>query len=487
MIDRFKKLFSNSKVLSQSSVYFVGNAIISIANFILVPIYSRLLLPKEFAKIALIMIFFQVAKAIIKLGLEPAFSIKFYKSNHSERINNMYNSFIMYFLAIFIFIIITIVNIDWISIILNIELTNYESITITIFIIGSIFVEFYFNLLKIEQKPKLFVINTVIFSILKILLLIYFIVFLKQGYSSYLNANLLIYLIFSIIAWIYFLKEYNFKMFSFDKNIIGDLIKIGIPMVPGIILSLILASGDQYILKRYDFLTIVGIYAMGYKFANAFSKFLIVPFRQALVPIAMEKGNKNIDEYKKFLSKVCENFVSILLFCVIILYSFFHQLYNFIVEESYSEGFNIIWIIIISLIIWGAANILSNTIILKEQTHKKLILTIIATVSNIGLNILLIPKYDMYGAAYATLISYTIVSILYYFLSQKLIKINYNYKKIMGSIIIFVGALNLELLIDKMNYNFLFLIIAKLFIVLITGFLYFKFRIIDFSILRGES
>lgn len=483
LLYRLKKIFNNN-LISSFSIYFTGKALIAISGFLLVPIYSRVLEPQEFGVIALIMIFFQISKTIIKLGLEASFSIKFYKNKYLERINSLYSIYIVYILIIFFVIVFTLVDFTWINKILDIDLSLIESLKLIGMITFAVFTEFFFNLLKMEQHAKLYAINTVSFAISRVVLLIYFIVVLKQGYVSYLNANLLSYIIFFIISLFYILKKYKLKMFSFDKNIIRNLIRIGLPIVPGGIFAMILSSGDQYILKRFGLLSAVGIYAMGYKFANAFSSFLIVPFRQALIPIAMKKGNNDISNYKSFLKKVLENFIAILLFCMLTVYSFFYQVYVLIIDQKYHEGFNIIWIVILSSIIWGVANILSNTIVLREQTHKTLLLTAIATILNIGLNIFWIPKYTIYGAAYATLISYSVVTILYYILSQKIIEIDYNFKKIAISVGLFILIFRLENFIDKLNYNSFALIFIKLIMIVLTGYIYLRYKIIDLSISR---
>ncbi|SNY15299.1 Membrane protein involved in the export of O-antigen and teichoic acid [Orenia metallireducens] len=485
MINNIKKFFSN-ELLNKFGVYFIGKALIAVVNFTLVPVYSRVLAPEEFAIIALIMIFFQISKAVIKLGLESAFSIKFYKYTHEVRINCLYGIYIIYILFTIFLIGITFIDANWISKLLSLNLTLLDSFKIIGIICFSIFVDFFFNLLKMEQNAKFYVFNTVLFTICKVAFLIYFIVILNQGYVSYLNANILSYSLFFIFSLFYILKKYKIRDFVFDFVIMKKLIIIGIPMIPGIIFSMVLASGDQYILKRLGFLASVGVYAMGYKFANAFSSFLIVPFRQALVPVAMKKGNTNITNYKSFLSKVVENFISVLLLCVIALYSFFYQLYSYLIDESYIEGFNIIWVVIIALIIWGVANIISNTLILKEKTYKTLFLTMIATILNIVLNIMWIPKYDIYGAAYATLISYLIVLLLYYFLSQKIILVNYNFKRISIVIIIFIIALSTQNFIDTFKYNSLILILSKTLVLLVVCYLYFRFNIINLGRLRGE-
>ena len=74
-----------------------------------------------------------------------------------------------------------------------------------------------------------------------------------------------------------------------------------------------------------------------------------------------------------------------------------------------------------------------------------LLMTIIALL-NLGLNILLIPKFHIYGAAVATLISQIIFFVVIYIIAQKIYFIPYELKKVflmilIGLILFFVSIL----------------------------------------------
>ncbi|AND42263.1 polysaccharide biosynthesis C-terminal domain-containing protein [Cytobacillus oceanisediminis] len=483
----FSRLMSNP-LLNKVGVYFFGNVLVAVITFFLVPIYSKALSTAEFGKIALLTIFIQIGSIIIKLGLETSFTAKFFKSNESKRTSILYTIFIIYlFFITFLLAVVALTDVYWINVVVGIDMQKVSIFKLLGIISFAVFAEFIINLLRLEQKALIYVTFSVSLTISKVLLIIYYIVVLNQGYTGFLDAYFYSYLIFFIISIIYSLKNYYISDFKFEKEVAFNLVKIGIPMVPGMIFSLVLTSGDQYILKYFGMMSAVGIYAMGYKFADAFSKFVIVPYRYAVIPIVMKKGNDSDTEFKGFLKRVIENFISIVFLLVLFLYSFFYQIYNLIIDPKFSEGFNIIWIIILSLIIWGIANMLGSTIILKEQTHKTLYLIMTAAILNIGLNLLFIPKYEIYGAAYATLISYTIVSILYYVVSQRLIKVSYNFNRIGVVITIFGIAFILQNLIDKMPLSPIVLILIKVIVFILSALFFIKLNLLDLNVLRNKS
>ena len=129
------------------------------------------------------------------------------------------------------------------------------------------------------------------------------------------------------------------------------------------------------------------------------------------------------------------------------------EAYQLFIGAEYMEGYNIIGIVLLGIILWGSTNVLGATVIMKEKTGKIFLFTSISVFLNIGLNFILIPKYGMYGAAVATLLGYALQFIMIFAYSQKLIFINYDCRFIFKSVsislcffafIIFVSYLNIN-------------------------------------------
>ena len=93
---------------------------------------------------------------------------------------------------------------------------------------------------------------------------------------------------------------------------------------------------------------------------------------------------------------------------------------------------------------------------LKEKTHYPMLILGLWSMLNIGFNILLIPKYGILGAAYATIIVYFVIFILSVMISKKLIKIDFKLS-ILIKVVIFlslsIAAVNLPL-ISELNAIF---------------------------------
>jgi O-antigen/teichoic acid export membrane protein len=67
--------------------------------------------------------------------------------------------------------------------------------------------------------------------------------------------------------------------------------------------------------------------------------------------------------------------------------------------------------------------------------------SVLALVMNTILNFALIPRWGMYGAAYATLVAYVIEAIVMYWLSQRVFRLDYEMSRTLTAMGIFAGVL----------------------------------------------
>ncbi|MFT5295395.1 MAG: O-antigen/teichoic acid export membrane protein [Colwellia sp.] len=468
--------FFNTPFLNKFGIYFIGKGLIGLVNFALIPVYAKTLVPEEFAKVALLMIFIPLVTAVLKLGQEAAFSIKFYKFSHEERSRALYSIMLNYIATGSILALLIIYQREFISDLLAIDM-NYEmALKISGILFFCAVTEFFFNLLKMEQEAFAYIINSVSFTILRTTLLIYFIVFADGGFESYIDASILSYTVFFFISILSIIKKYSVLGYYFDKKQFKNLLLIGIPVVPGMIFSNILNTGDQYMLKEHGLLVSVGIYAIAYKFAGFYSSFIIEPFKYALVPIAMKKGNENIIEFKKFMKIILESFIVVLLLLTLFLYTFFDLIFYKIIDAQYHAGFEVIIVVMVSLIIWGGASIVSNVIVLKEQTKKTMYLTGFAATLNIALNLMLIPYFDFMGAAYATLITYVIVSACYLFLAQSLVSVKYDLRKLGLQFILFLLIMVIYHFINEIFHLSLLSAFIKLMVFMFVLYVFYRIK-----------
>ena len=300
-----------------------------------------------------------------------------------------------------------------------------------------------FASLRKQGKPVAFavlkVMNILLFIVLNIL---FFMVLPSFGYqlpftkvSSIFIANI----IASIITFLFLLKQFNQLEFSLDAALYKQMLKYSMPIMLVGFAGMINEVLDRIIMTRllpYDDITNkeqLGIYGFNYKFAMLVAMFLQA-YRFAAEPLFFRHAEKSDSKsilastMKYYTICVCIIFLSIVLFLPLIQYVFI--LYS-PKSAAYFVGADIIPILLMANIFLGIYFNISTWYKITDKTYIGALIAVVGAVITIVMNVILVPKFGYFGAAWATLACYTTMVILGYITEQKYYPIPYDYKRIL--------------------------------------------------------
>jgi len=202
----------------------------------------------------------------------------------------------------------------------------------------------------------------------------------------------------------------------------------GVPYVANFLFVVLIDLSDRFLIERYLDSERVALYSANYKLGAAMA-IIVNAFRLAWHPFFLSISNS--EDAKRTFSRVftyfllfsCGIFLAISLFIddlVRLDIGGFH-----LIAEDYWEGTFIIPWILLSYIVMGAYVVFSAGIHIEKITKFTPIFTGVGILTNIVANVILIPVIGIYGAAIATLIGYTVMTIIQYFTVQKYYFIQY--------------------------------------------------------------
>jgi PST family polysaccharide transporter len=262
----------------------------------------------------------------------------------------------------------------------------------------------------------------VIFSFLKILMIVeqfkieYFIwLFLLESIS----VSLILYLVN---------ENHGVKFSSWRSNpdVLKSLIKRAWPLLLSNIAIMLYMRIDQIMLMEFSDAKNVGLYSAVVRISELF---YVVPMvvSTSLWPYLMKLQEVSVSEYEKRLKMIFTlfNIFSIGISFFISLFS--DEIIMYLYGYSYLEA-----VPILNLHIWATPFVClgvfsSQWYIVNGCQNINLIWTIIGAVLNILLNIILMPKFGAYGAAVATLFSYSIPVLFLDIFNRKTFKL-FTYK-----------------------------------------------------------
>jgi len=227
---------------------------------------------------------------------------------------------------------------------------------------------------------------------------------------------------------------YSHTRLAFSPTLYRELLKFGLPYIPVGISGIILQVVDRPILKVLSTDSAVGIYQANYRL-GIFMNLVSSMFEYAWRPFFLSHAKD--ENAKQLFARVMTYFVlaSTLMFLVL---SFFigdivtFKIFNrYIIHPDYWSGLGIVPVVLLAYVFGGISINLNAGIQIEKKTMYLLPVSVIAAVSNIGANLLLIPTYGIYGAAYATLIAYVLSAASLFVVAQKFYRIEYEYMRLM--------------------------------------------------------
>jgi PST family polysaccharide transporter len=175
---------------------------------------------------------------------------------------------------------------------------------------------------------------------------------------------------------------------------------------------------DQIMLASFHGTEQVAYYAAAAKLSEFWYVFPLL-IANAFNPKIIELKQQSDENYKNFLLTILSFMVAIALLISLIMYSLATPLISFIYGHEYQSSASILSIHIFASVFIFQRAILSKWLIIESYYKFSLMSHGAGAISNILLNLLLIPAYGGIGAAWATLLSYMIASFLSLAFNQK--------------------------------------------------------------------
>ena len=208
-----------------------------------------------------------------------------------------------------------------------------------------------------------------------------------------------------------------------------EQLAFALPTIPSNVSSWIVDSSDKYVIGILIGSVAVGCYSPGYALGSILLMFLS-PFAvllPAILPEHYEKGD--IAEVDKYLSYSMKYYLLLTIPAGVGMSVLSKPLlYIITTPEIALGGYMVTPFVCLGAIFMGMYGITNNILILEKNTMILGKLWILVAISNIVLNLLLVPYLNILGAAIATLLCYILAFAVTAIASKKTMKLPFNTK-----------------------------------------------------------
>ena len=215
-----------------------------------------------------------------------------------------------------------------------------------------------------------------------------------------------------------------------------EQLAFALPTIPSNVSSWIVDSSDKYVIGILIGSVAVGCYSPGYALGSILLMFLS-PFAvllPAILPEHYEKGD--IEEVDKYLSYSMKYYLLLTVPAGVGMSVLSKPLlYIITTPEIALGGYMVTPFVCLGAIFMGMYGITNNILILEKNTMILGKLWIVVAISNIVLNLLLVPHLNILGAAIATLLCYILAFTVTAIASKKTMRLPFNISELLKIVI----------------------------------------------------
>ncbi|KAF5086813.1 hypothetical protein DSECCO2_54620 [anaerobic digester metagenome] len=210
-----------------------------------------------------------------------------------------------------------------------------------------------------------------------------------------------------VLMLVFIVSRIGFKIPKFHN--LREYLSFGLPTIPGNLSYWIVDSSDRYVIGILLGTTFVGYYSPGYILGNIIIM-ILSPF-SLLLPAVLPKYYEanEMGQVQIFLKYSMKFFFLIAIPSAFGLSALSKPILMVITTQAIAmNGYMITPFIALSALLYGVYGIVSNILVLEKKTKVVGIVWIVAAILNLALNIILVPKFGIMGAAAVTLLAYVV-------------------------------------------------------------------------------
>lgn len=390
---KYKKLFSNTIIFS------IGTFSSKILVFLLVPFYTHHLSEAEYGTVDLItqtanllipLVSLGIASAVLRFGLDNAYNKK--------AVFTAGVSAILFGFVVFLF---------FIPLLLKVKIINAYTLLLYIYVFVGCFRLLCTNFVR-ALYPRLYAFDGVLCTVLVIFFNILYLMAFKLGVVGYVLATICSDLC-SVLFLIAIAGLTRFVDFSRVKaKVLFPMLRYALPLIPANIFWWITHVSDRYMVTYMIDESANGMYALAYKIPTMISIVSTIFIEAWQLSAVVEKNDPKL---AKFFTDVFSSFQSLLFFggsgCIMLCKVLIYLLS--LGKPSYYIAWKYVPILVMATCFSCFVTFLGSVYIVEKKSVTSFVTTLLGAVTNILMNLLLVPKLGVNGAALATMISYITV------------------------------------------------------------------------------
>ncbi len=422
-----------------SLIYGIGGLVSRIVAVLLLPVYTHYLTPGDYGKIETLLALTTVLGIICLAGISSAF-FRFYfdADDDAGRKTVLRTSFWFTMSAATLGLILLIAFAEPLSELLfgssdaaslvrasGVALwatVNYGQLT---------------SLFRVEERSVAFVCASLANVFVTIGVTLVLVVSLDKGPLGVIVGNFSGTLVVYLALLGYRREQLGLE---FDRGLLREMNRFGVPLVPTALFLWVTNFSDRFFLVKLADVAEAGLYSVGVRIASAMV-LLLTAFRMAWPAFAYSIRSE--DDAKRTYAFVLTYLTVVTAWLALALTLFSPWLVDLLAADRFAESSRVVGPLAFAAVAFGAYIVIAIGIGRARRTQFNWVVTGAAAVVDVVLNLTLIPRHGMMGAAIATLAAYATMAVAMAWWAQRIYPVPYQWRRVATA---WVGAIGLTVL-----------------------------------------
>ncbi len=284
--------------------------------------------------------------------------------------------------------------------------------------------EFMLTLFRLEERARAFFVTTIVNVLVTIGLTVVLVVGAGEGARGLLIGS---YASGAAFVLALIVVQRRHLSLRFDSALLRRLLRFGLPTMPAEVSLYLLNFVDRIIIVRTVGLAEAGLYSLAVKFAQAVNV-LVRGFQLAWPPLAY--SIRDDDEARRAYATVVTLFVAGCAFVVTGMWLFARWIVRALAAPEFFDSYEAVGLIAAAVTLYALYLVLVVILGRTGRTELNLPAALAALVTNVALNLILVPSLEIVGAGIALVASYLVVLALMYGFTQRLFPVPYQWGRL---------------------------------------------------------
>ncbi|HBL22520.1 MAG TPA: hypothetical protein DDZ40_00190 [Deltaproteobacteria bacterium] len=442
----------SGKLFSASLIYTVGDFLTTaISGFLLIPVYLHYMTPADYGIYSTVTVLINMLGVLLAMGLGSALGRFYFLYRDRGEEYRYLGSIWLFQILVSLALVVALAlwgSPLWAAICPEIPFRPYIW-----FVLAGSFLTFSASVyplwLRVLERPVAFVILQVAGTAAFALSLGVFLILLRQEAQGALGAAIFSNALIALVGLVALGRKATWRI---QYNLLRPSLDFGRWMVIGTFGYFFLNKSQLFFLQHYGDMASVGVYNLGLQLGGILT-LLALSFAKAWQPFVYSA--KTSGEAADAISSTSKYFVAVMLYGMLGIAVLSNEILRVVAKPDYFKAGIVIRLVAIASFVYVLSNLTNTGLFYMKRPELAQAAMLLSAGLNVVLNMILIPRWQMVGAALAMLAAFSVMVISGFFLVQKVMHVKYDWAMLVKITGIGTGLLVTEWLLIPQRIGFL--------------------------------